>query len=130
MNRGRNSRTCSSRRVTLFPAARAITLNRRGSERTTSSVWRPMEPVEPSTASRIGFTTEIGKENGYLSLAMPAPFRIPHPPLQHQPYHKVVYQRRCQEDAVQADQETPMSRDKIARILDSRPGFNQGLPEV
>lgn len=45
---GRNSRICCSIRVTLVPAARAVTC-RSLLFLTISSVWVPIEPVEPST---------------------------------------------------------------------------------
>ena len=47
--RGWNSRICSSILSTLLPAARA-TACKSGLFRTISSVWVPMEPVEPKTA--------------------------------------------------------------------------------
>src|SRR5438309_1518686 len=70
-----------------------------------------MEPVEPSTARRMTFTAEMGKENEALGRAIPAPFRISHPLSQHHPYHKVVYQRGREEDAVQAVEEAAVPGD-------------------
>ena len=46
---GRNSRICCSSRSMLFPAARAVT-SRSPLVLTISSVWVPMEPVEPRIA--------------------------------------------------------------------------------
>ena len=46
---GRNFLACSSVSLTDFPAAMAATLMPRFSAH--SSVWRPMEPVEPKTAT-------------------------------------------------------------------------------
>ena len=55
IRRGLNSRACSSSSVALRPAARPMTSNRSRCSRTTSSVWRPIEPVEPRMTSRLVF---------------------------------------------------------------------------
>ena len=47
--RGANSSTCFARSPTLAPAARPTTRNRSGSDRTTSNVCVPIDPVEPRT---------------------------------------------------------------------------------
>ena len=52
--RGRRSATCPARRAVFRPAASATISKRSGSWRVTSMVWRPMEPVEPRTAMRLG----------------------------------------------------------------------------
>lgn len=41
--------TCSASSSTLPPAASAVTANLSGCSATMSSVWVPMEPVEPSS---------------------------------------------------------------------------------
>src|ERR1700722_7999688 len=45
-------RTCFATSATWEPAARAMTSNDRGCASTTSSVWRPIEPVEPRIEMR------------------------------------------------------------------------------
>ena len=56
-NSGFHSPICSSTSATSFPAARATMRNRPGEARTTSSVCRPIEPVEPSTANLFTWLT-------------------------------------------------------------------------
>ena len=45
-----NSRACSAKRAALLPAVMARTSKRSGCCRTTSSVWLPMDPVDPRMA--------------------------------------------------------------------------------
>ena len=66
-NGGRKRRSCSSSIRSFEPAARACTGY--PSEAATSSAWVPMDPVEPSTARRLGSAAEIGRfVIGYPSL--------------------------------------------------------------
>ena len=48
---GLNSTHCSANRSTCFPAVRATTLKRSGCARITSSVFTPIDPVDPKMAT-------------------------------------------------------------------------------
>src|SRR5712691_4352738 len=124
-NRGRNSCVCSSSSVTLPPAASATTLNRSGSERTASSVWRPMEPVEPRMASRVAFIDRRGEWRSPWARVDCA-----RSPLQHEPYREIVYQRHREEDAVQTIKEASMPGDELACVLYAGASFDEGLCEI
>ena len=77
---GLNSGACSSSSVTLRPALSGMKRKRSGSGRITSSVCRPMEPVEPRIATPVGLIgrwEEIAAKTGS----------------KHDPYREIVYQR-------------------------------------
>ena len=54
---GRSSRAWAASRSAERPAARATTRNRPGAARITSSACSPIDPVDPSSATPVGFTS-------------------------------------------------------------------------
>src|SRR5688500_4175366 len=109
MAAGRSHSACSARRPALRPAASATTRNE-GSPARTSSAWRPIEPVEPRTATPTGGRAPAGSAEDADDIEEP--------------------DRPREQERIDPIQQPAVARDEPARFLRAGSALEHRLREI